>query len=299
MAIAYQHVSTEFELPTSINPNLDENIDKIITVAMAKSANDRYQSAELMLADIRRAMRGIDVTTKIRRIIPRRNYLVLGGAVAALITIILLGLTSFNSQAPVQSMQIPNVVGLTQSAAEELLKGYTINLQRAQDSRIPLNRVSSQLPLAASRAPKGSSITLTISDGPGDTTVPTTIVGLSLEEARSALSAAGLLITKIVPVDSNSRTGIVLKITPDAGSIIKAGGGVLLEIASGSLKIPSLINLSGIEAQTILTQAGFLVREIIAYDETVELGVVLAQAPSAGTTQIIGSDVTITVNRAP
>ena len=299
VAIAYQHVSTEFELPTSINPNLDGNIDKIITVAMAKSANDRYQSAELMLADIRRAMRGIDVTTKIRRIIPRRNYLVLGGAVAALITIILLGLTSFNSQAPVQSMQIPNVVGLTQSAAEELLKGYTINLQRAQDSRIPLNRVSSQLPLAASRAPKGSSITLTISDGPGDTTVPTTIVGLSLEEARSALSAAGLLITKIVPVDSNSRTGIVLKITPDAGSIIKAGGGVLLEIASGSLKIPSLINLSGIEAQTILTQAGFLVREIIAYDETVELGVVLAQAPSAGTTQIIGSDVTITVNRAP
>ena len=97
---------------------MDENIDKIITVAMAKSANDRYQSAELMLADIRRAMRGIDVTTKIRRIIPRRNYLVLGGAVAALITIILLGLTSFNSQAPVQSMQIPNVVGLTQSAAE-------------------------------------------------------------------------------------------------------------------------------------------------------------------------------------
>ena len=129
--------------------------------------------------------------------------------------------------------------------------------------------------------------------------MPTTIVGLSLEEARSALSAAGLLITKIVPVDSNSRTGIVLKITPDAGSIIKAGGGVLLEIASGSLKIPSLINLSGIEAQTILTQAGFLVREIIAYDETVELGVVLEQAPSAGTTQIIGSDVTITVNRAP
>ena len=45
VAIAYQHVSTEFELPTSINPNLDENIDKIITVAMAKSANDRYQSA--------------------------------------------------------------------------------------------------------------------------------------------------------------------------------------------------------------------------------------------------------------
>ena len=153
VAIAYQHVSTDFELPTSINPNLNENIDKIITVALAKNANDRYQSAELMLADIQRAMRGAEVTTKIRRIIPRRNYLILGGAAAALVALISLALTSFNSQTPVQSKQIPNVVGLTQSAAEELLKGYTINIQRSSDSRIPINRVSSQLPLAASRAP--------------------------------------------------------------------------------------------------------------------------------------------------
>ncbi|MSV76078.1 MAG: PASTA domain-containing protein, partial [Actinobacteria bacterium] len=51
--------------------------------------------------------------------------------------------------------------------------------------------------------------------------------------------------------------------------------------------------------QTILTQAGFLVKEINAYDETKPVGVVLAQAPAAGTTLIIGSDVAITVNKKP
>jgi serine/threonine-protein kinase len=106
-------------------------------------------------------------------------------------------------------------------------------------------------------------------------------------------------LTRIVPVDSNSRTGTVLKITPDAGSIIEAGSGVELEIASGSLKVPALLDLTGIEAQTILTQAGFLVKELSAYDETKPLGVVLAQAPAAGTTLIIGSDVAITVNKNP
>ena len=120
-----------------------------------------------------------------------------------------------------------------------------------------------------------------------------------MEEARNELSAAGLLVTQIIPVDSNSRTGVVLKITPDAGSIIKAGGGVILEIASGNVKVPALIDLTGIEAQTILTQAGFLVKELGAFDETKPLGVVLAQAPAAETTQVIGSDVTITVNKKP
>ena len=299
VAIAYQHVSSDFVLPSSINPELDENIDKIITVALAKNPSDRYQSADLMLADIRRAMRGQNVTTKIRRIVPRRNFLVMGGAAAVFVLLIGLAFNSFNSSAPQPSLQIPNVVGLTQEDAAKLLADYTLNIQRAPDSRIPKDRVASQLPLATTRAPKGSSITLTISDGPGDTTVPTTIIGMSLEEARNELAAAGLLVTQIVPVDSNSRTGVVLKITPDAGSIIKAGSGVILEIASGSLKVPALIDLTGIEAQTILTQAGFLVKEISGYDEAKPIGVVLAQAPAAGTTQVIGSDVAITVNKKP
>ncbi len=299
VAIAYQHVSSDFPIPSAVNPALDENIDKIITVALAKSPGDRYQSAEMMLSDIRRAMKGQNVTTKIRRIVPRRNFLVMGSAAAVFLLLIGFAVNSFNSTAPAPSLQIPNVIGLTQSAAEELLSGYTINIQRAPDSRIPKDRVASQLPLATTRAPKGSSITLTISDGPGDTTIPTTIIGLSLEEARNELSAAGLLITQIIPVDSNSRTGVVLKITPDAGSIIKAGSGVVLEIASGNVKVPALLDLTGIEAQTILTQAGFLVKEISAYDEAKPIGVVLAQAPVAGTTQSIGSDVAITVNRKP
>jgi len=60
-----------------------------------------------------------------------------------------------------------------------------------------------------------------------------------------------------------------------------------------------MVGLSNVEAITQLTQAGFLVKTAQAWDPTQANNVVLAQAPVAGTTQSIGSSVTITVNTNP
>jgi serine/threonine-protein kinase len=49
----------------------------------------------------------------------------------------------------------------------------------------------------------------------------------------------------------------------------------------------------------MLIQAGFLINEFYDYDASQALGVVIRQAPDAGTTQTIGKSVTITINRAP
>ena len=89
-----------------------------------------------------------------------------------------------------------------------------------------------------------------------------------------------------------------MKVTPEPGSTIEAGSGVVLEIASGNVQVPSLIGVTEIEAKTLLTQAGFLVKIVEAFDANQPLGVVLAQAPSAGETRIIGSSVTITINKS-
>jgi serine/threonine-protein kinase len=61
--------------------------------------------------------------------------------------------------------------------------------------------------------------------------------------------------------------------------------------------VPSLDGLTEIGAKTVLTQAGFLIREINAFDPSKTLGEVLAQAPEAGATKTIGSVVTITINK--
>ena len=298
VSIAYQHVSGQLITPSTINPELDSNLDRILAVALAKDPASRYQSADLMLADVLRAMRGQEVTTRIKRIIPRKSAWIMATSAVTFVAL-LVGAFFLVPKSSGPAYQIPNVVGLTQDQAKELLAGYTINFQHAPDSRIPKDRIASQLPLATTAVKKGSSITLTISDGPGDTTVPTNLVGLTLEEARNELTAAGLVITQTVAVDSSSEPGKVLKVTPDPGSVIAAGSGVVLQIASGNVQVPVVVGTNGIEAETILVQAGFLVKVISAYDSTQPIGVVLAMAPSAGTAQTIGSQVTITVNKQP
>ncbi|MEN9305189.1 MAG: hypothetical protein RLY76_457, partial [Actinomycetota bacterium] len=66
----------------------------------------------------------------------------------------------------------------------------------------------------------------------------------------------------------------------------------------GNVQVPSLIGVTEIEAKTLLTQAGFFVKVVEVFDANQPLGVVLAQAPSAGETRIIGSPVTITINKS-
>ena len=196
------------------------------------------------------------------------------------------------------SAGLPNVVGLTETQARELLVGFTITIHRARDPRIPIDRVVSQLPLATSKVSSGSSVTLTLSDGPGDATVPVGLIGISLEEARILLVQSGLVILRTNPVDSEQVPGTVLVVTPQSGETVRAGSGVVLDIASGNVQVPTLIGVSEIQARTLLIQAGFLVKIVDAIDATQPVGIVLAQAPDGGSVKTIGSSVTITINRA-
>ena len=135
---------------------------------MAKDPNERYQSAHAMLKDLKKLSKGEGITTQIpKQKAPSNNRNRI--AAIALSFVVLVGAASFFVFRPdsVSSMQaLPNVVGLTESQAREQLSGFTINIQRAPDPRIPRDRVSNQLPLATTRVTLGSAVTLTLSDGP-------------------------------------------------------------------------------------------------------------------------------------
>jgi len=295
VSVAYQHVSSPITPASQIKPGLDTNLDRMLEVVLAKNPNSRYQDASAMLADLEHVIKGEPVTTKIKKIFPRRKLITTISLLTA--ALLLVGVGYFASTPSGTTIKVPNVVGLTESEARSLLKNFNINIERAPDAKIPIDRVASQLPLATSDVVAGSSVTLTISDGPGNTTVPVGIIGLSLEEARYRLTAAGLLISQTIAVDSDQAPGVVLSINPIPGTTITAGSGVTLQIASGNVQVPSLVGLNEINAKTVLTQSGFLIREITASDPSKSAGEILAQAPEAGATKTIGSVVTITINR--
>ena len=299
VAIAYQHVSAPLIPITEIQESLDPALNAFFSIALAKDANERYQSANAMLKDLKKLVKGEGITTQIPKQMRKekaRNRI----AALSIALVLLVGGVSYFIFNPNQSLVtrvLPNVVGLTEAQARQELAGLTITIQRAPDPRIPRDRVASQLPLATIRVSDGSAVTLTISDGPGDAIVPTGLLGKPLEEVRAALTAAGLRVSRTIAIDSEQEPGIVLKISPEPGSTVEAGTGVVLEIASGNISVPSLVGLNEIEARTILTQAGFLVKIVEAYDANQEIGRVLAQAPSAGEVKLIGSSVTITINK--
>jgi serine/threonine-protein kinase len=61
VAIAYQHVRENPIPPSRLDPEMPPWADAIVLKAMAKSPNDRYQSAAEMQADIQRAASGMQV----------------------------------------------------------------------------------------------------------------------------------------------------------------------------------------------------------------------------------------------
>jgi serine/threonine protein kinase len=294
VSVAYQHVSAPIIPPSQIKPGLDINIDRLLEVVLAKDPNHRYQDAMSMLADLEHVIKGEPVTTKIKKVVPRRKVI---GAIAAVAILALLSFSYLSTSQTGTAIKVPNVVGLTEDEARALLKNFNVNIEKAPDAKIPINRVASQLPLATTEASAGSSVTLTISEGPGNTTVPVGLIGLSLEDARYKLTSAGLLISQTIAVDSDQAPGVVISINPAPGTTITAGSGVVLEIASGNVQVPSLVGLNEIGAKTVLTQAGFLIREITAFDPSKPVGEILAQAPEGGATKTIGSIVTITINK--
>jgi serine/threonine-protein kinase len=298
VSIAFQHVSGALIKPSNLNPELPHGADVLLSVALAKKPEDRYQSASEMLADIKKLRAGRAVSAKIARKPVKWRALI--AVLIALVVIGGLGAIGFYGTKATQGkilFDVPNVVGLTETEAEALFPGFTITIQHAHDANIPVDRIASQNPLPTTKVKSGTGIILSISDGPGDAVVPADLIGTSLVKARASLAAAGLVIKQTQAVPSDKPQGIVLKVTPSGGSTVTAGSGVVLQIASGDVEVPSLIGLTEIQARTVLTQAGFSVKLVDATDLTQAAGIVLAQAPDAGTAQTIGSAVTITVNR--
>ena len=301
VSIAYQHVSGVLALPSSIVPELPVGVDTLLSVALAKSPDERYQTAGQMLDDLYKIQAGQVVTTKIAKPpISRRKLLLAALSSVTAVALVVTGIFLSRPDTDISTLPLlPNVVGLTQAEAEALLSDYVVTVSRAFDGRIPKDRVASQVPLASTRAQKGSGVVLTISDGPGNTAIPIDLVGMSLLEARASLAAVGLVIASTEAVPSDEPQGTVLRVIPEPGSTITAGSGVVLQIASGEVEVPNLIGTDALQAKTILVQSGFLVREVEGFDANQPIGVVIRQAPDGGTTQTIGKSVTITVNKAP
>ena len=214
VAIAYQHVSAAPISVEALNLDLPDVLSQIIDGALAKDPIVRYQSAAEMLADLDRITKGERVKARVHKNIDRRKLI--AGAVALVVAIASGGVLLSRGESVITAKIVADVSGLTETQAREALAGFTIVIARAPDPRVPEGRVALQNPIAGTKAEPNSDVIITISDGPGKTSVPTDLIGKSLEDVRLILSSLGLVLSRTNAVDSSEAPGTVIGINPPA-----------------------------------------------------------------------------------
>ena len=98
----------------------------------------------------------------------------------------------------VAKISVPNVVGLTQTAATSELAGAGLTvgtITSVSSSTVPSGNVVSQLPAAGALLMTASPVSLTVSSGPAVVTVPS-LAGMSLATATSTLTGLGLVLAQ-------------------------------------------------------------------------------------------------------
>ena len=127
------------------------------------------------------------------------------------------------SKGPAQ-VTVPPVVGIPYAQASSVLQAKGFNVDRVdQDSNEPPDRVLAQDPSANTPAPKGSTVTLTVSRGPKTIAVPE-VTTLDQHTAASILRQSGFKVS-VVRQQTNdpSQEGIVLDQNPPPNAQAKPG----------------------------------------------------------------------------
>jgi serine/threonine-protein kinase len=227
---------------------------------------------------------------------PRRPWL--WALLALLIAALAAG--GFLFAAEQNKVDVPGVIGAPADQARTLLeqRGFQVNVDRKK-SQEPVDQVIQQDPAPGQKAGNGSTVSLTVSDGPPDAVVPA-VEGLPLKQALEALRKAGFKADIFAKADDTVKKGLVISTTPAGGTVATQGSRIRVDVSSGVAKfpVPNVVGLDQSAAEGALADKG-LVPVVVQQNSDQPQGNVFQQDPPVGTNVANGDRVTITVSKGP
>ncbi len=129
---------------------------------------------------------------------------------------------------------VPDVVGRTQAAAESLLKtnNFIPEVKEAASDTVAKGTVISQSPSANAKATKNSVVTITVSTGAADVSIPN-VVGLNAASASNQLGQAGFTVSTKSQANATVPAGNVISTNPTAGTKAAKGSSVEILVSTG------------------------------------------------------------------
>jgi len=266
VSVAYQHVREEAPPPSHLSPAISRAVDAVVMRALAKSPDDRYQSADDMRHDVERAMRGERTSAATTMLAPPATQL-------------------FPAAPPAP---VPSQVGY---APEPVRRVETRRVEEYPEE--PERRSNGTgwviaflaVVLLALAGFIGYQL-LNSEEPPADQTALTDVVGMTEDQAATALSADGFALTRPCTAEASDSVaaGDIISQDPEADTPLDAGAAVMCVVSSGIAQttVPQLTNLTLEQAETALEQAGLQRGSITEENGTVEADRVLGSTPADG-----------------
>src|ERR1700761_8201321 len=248
VAIAYQHVRENPVPPSRLDPTLPPWADSIVLKAMAKSPNDRYQSAAEMNADIQRAASGMQVAASVPPA-TRADY--------------------YDYQQRTQQMGPQTAMGVAPTSVSPYQQtgyqqpygygngGYDRrggDQQRGGRRWVPWV-ISGIVVLAAIIV---AVIMLNGGSSGGSANVPL-VNGESYATAATQIKAAGLVPVENKEASMTVKSGLVISTSPDNGNSVSKNSTVTVNVSTGpsNVSLPNVQGQQATAAQTNLQNLGF------------------------------------------
>lgn len=178
------------------------------------------------------------------RVRPQRDRLVPAWVVpvlAVIAALVVVGVAGFFGLRATNTVEVPDVTGVSLGVARTRLAqaGFEAQVTERRFSTQPAEEVLEQSPAGGATAEKGSAVTLVVSAGSEDMTMPD-VIGDGLTLARGVLEGKGLVVV-VQTQESDLASDTVLLSVPSAGAPVRTGDEVRLTVASpkaggGSLK---------------------------------------------------------------
>jgi eukaryotic-like serine/threonine-protein kinase len=312
VTIALKHVSEAPVPPSEVNPAVSPALDAVVLRALEKEPAHRFADADEFAAALLDARDNPTVVAREVRLesypMPdepfveeererRRWWLWL---LLALL-LIALAVGAYLLLAP-EKKPVPDVVGNTSAVASQRLQnaGFEVNIETVRSDTVPDDRVATQDPQPGEEVREGSTVTIIVSSGPGDATVPG-VVGRKQDVAESMMKEAGFETdVRREPSDTVDK-GRVISTQPGENTQLQKGRTVVLVVSEGpeQVSVPDVVGDSEDAARSALEDAGL--RADVSEEESTEEdpGTVLRQDPGSGEQVDKGSAVKLVVAKAP
>ncbi|MGI6029431.1 MAG: Stk1 family PASTA domain-containing Ser/Thr kinase [Candidatus Heteroscillospira sp.] len=270
VSVAVKHINGVFDAPRTVNPEIPEKLEEIILKAMAVNPDDRYQTADEMLADLERFRkekssrgvkrtsatdepeenvvpvgRGVDMDKKSyeRRRQRSRKVSMLSGLFCILLFLLVLFvfLWQYLLQDIFQEADRIRIPKFTGSYYTDILNNaefdevFNFEVVYKPDAEMPKNMIIEQSIDADKNMMKvreGIDITLTVSSGIQMVPVPS-VYNKEYRAAEQEILEAGLLVEIERVYDDSITRDYVISSSPGEGESISVGSTVYLKVSDG------------------------------------------------------------------